>query len=176
MLMGEHKMQRMVLAFLEQYHKDADEFLNHIVRVTGDETWLSFVNFETKEQSNHWIHIHSPKKLKKLKQTSARKLMATVLWGRKGVLMVEFKQQGTTIMSEVYCEKTRKLDMAIQNRRHGMLTYSVVLLYDSACPHTSTAAHTQALLDHFNWKLFDHPPYSPDLAPCYSHLCSYLKN
>jgi hypothetical protein len=28
-----------------------------------------------------------------------------------------------------------------------------------------TPACTQALLDHFNWKLFDHPPYSPDLTP-----------
>jgi hypothetical protein len=36
--------------FLEQFHKDGDEFLNHI-QVTGDETWVSFVNVETKEQS-----------------------------------------------------------------------------------------------------------------------------
>jgi hypothetical protein len=37
--------------FLERYHKYGDEFLNHIVRVTGDKTWVSFVNIETKEQS-----------------------------------------------------------------------------------------------------------------------------
>jgi hypothetical protein len=35
--------------FLEQYHKDGDEFLNHIIQVTDDETWVSFVNVETKE-------------------------------------------------------------------------------------------------------------------------------
>jgi hypothetical protein len=35
--------------FLERYHKDGDEFLNHIVQVTGDETWVSFVNVETIE-------------------------------------------------------------------------------------------------------------------------------
>jgi hypothetical protein len=39
--------------FLERCHKDGDEFLNHIVRVTGDETWVSFVNVETKEHSKH---------------------------------------------------------------------------------------------------------------------------
>jgi hypothetical protein len=38
--------------FFEQCHKDGDEFLNPIVRVTGDETWVSFVNVETKEQSS----------------------------------------------------------------------------------------------------------------------------
>jgi hypothetical protein len=30
--------------FLEQYHKDGDTFLSYIVRVTGDETWVSFVD------------------------------------------------------------------------------------------------------------------------------------
>jgi hypothetical protein len=28
------------LDFLERYHKDGDEFLNHIGRVRGDETWV----------------------------------------------------------------------------------------------------------------------------------------
>jgi hypothetical protein len=37
--------------FLERYHEDGNEFLNHIVRVTGNETWVSFVNVKTKEQS-----------------------------------------------------------------------------------------------------------------------------
>jgi hypothetical protein len=60
MLMGAYKMQRMAPAFtfLEQYHKECDKFLNHIVRVTGDETWVSLVNAETKEQSKQWIHTH----------------------------------------------------------------------------------------------------------------------
>jgi hypothetical protein len=46
------------LTFLEQYHKDGDEFLNHVVQVTGDETWVSSVNVETKEQSKQWMHTH----------------------------------------------------------------------------------------------------------------------
>jgi hypothetical protein len=79
-LTGAHKMQRMASAlnFLEQYHKDGDEFLNHIIQVTDDETWVSFVNAETKEQSKQWMHTHSPNKLKTFKQTFARKLMITV--------------------------------------------------------------------------------------------------
>jgi hypothetical protein len=79
-------------------------------------------------------------------------------------------------MSEVYCETLKKLRRGIQNRRRGMLTYGVfvVLLYDNACPHT--AARTRTLLHHFNWKLFDHSPYSPDSAPSDYHLFTYLKN
>jgi hypothetical protein len=55
--------------------QDGGEFLDHIVRVTGDETWLSFVTVETKRQSKQWMHTHSPKKPKKFKQTSARKVI-----------------------------------------------------------------------------------------------------
>jgi hypothetical protein len=75
-------MQRVTSAwtFSEHYNKDADEFLNHILRVIGNETWVSFVNVETKEQSSkQWMHTHSANKPKKIKQMlSARKLMVTV--------------------------------------------------------------------------------------------------
>jgi hypothetical protein len=48
-----------------------DEFFNHNIRVTGDETSVSLVNSETKEQSKQWKHTHSSHKSKKFKQTSA---------------------------------------------------------------------------------------------------------
>jgi transposase len=55
-----------------------------------------------------------------------------------------------------------------------MLTSGVVLLHDNAIPHT--AACTRALLDHFNWRLFGHRPYSPNFAPSDYNLFIYLKN
>jgi hypothetical protein len=100
--------------------------------------------------------------------------MAAVFCDRKGVLMVEFMQKWTTVMSEVYSETLKKLHRAIQNKRHGMLTFGVVLHHDNAHPHTG--AHTLALLEYINWELFDHPPDSPDLAPSDYHLFTYLKN
>jgi hypothetical protein len=57
----------------KSYHKDGDEFLSHIIWVTGDETWVSFVNVETIGQSTLWMHTHSPNKLKEFKQMCARK-------------------------------------------------------------------------------------------------------
>jgi hypothetical protein len=62
MLVGAHKMQRMALTFLEQYHKDGNDFPNHIIRVTSNKTWVSVVNAETKEQSKQWMHTYSPNK------------------------------------------------------------------------------------------------------------------
>jgi hypothetical protein len=128
------------LTFLEQYHKYGNEILNHIVRVTGDEKFISFVTTKTKEQSKPLMHTHSPNKPKKSKQTlSARKLRANIFWDRKGVLMVEFMPQGTTITSEVYCETPKKLRTVIQIKRRGMLTSGVVLVHENALPHSSIA-------------------------------------
>jgi histone-lysine N-methyltransferase SETMAR len=91
--------------------------------------------------------------------------MTAVSWDTNGGLMVEFMQQGTTLTSQVYCEALKEFSRAIQIKRRGMLTYSVlvVLLHGNAHPHA--AALTRAMLEHFNWVLFDHLPYSLDLAP-----------
>jgi 6-pyruvoyl-tetrahydropterin synthase len=63
------------------------------------------VNTETKQQLQH---TYSPNKSKKFKQTlSTRKMMKTIFWDRKGVLMVEFMLQWTTT-SEVYCKMEKK--------------------------------------------------------------------
>jgi hypothetical protein len=42
--------------------------------------------------------------------------------------------------------------------------------------HLHTAVHTGALLEQFNYELFEHPPYSPYLALSDYHLFTYLKN
>jgi hypothetical protein len=63
----------------------------------------------------------------------ARKLMATVFWDRKEVLMVGFMQQGTTIIAEVYCRTLKKIAEGHSDQRCGMLTFSLVLLHDNAC-------------------------------------------
>jgi hypothetical protein len=99
------------------------------------------------------------------KRLPARNLMATVFLEKKRVFMVEFIQQ-TTITSEVYCKTLIKIRRAIQNKRISMMTPAVlvVFLHVNARPHTSTAVRTLAVLYHFNWELFDHTPYSPDLA------------
>jgi hypothetical protein len=47
--------------------------------VTGNETWVSFVNIETKEQSKQWMHVFT-KQAKKFKHLlSAKKLISKKL-------------------------------------------------------------------------------------------------
>ncbi|KDR18671.1 hypothetical protein L798_07522, partial [Zootermopsis nevadensis] len=37
------------------------------------------------------------------------------------------------------------------------------------------ANRTASLLQEFSWEVFDHSPYSPDLAPSHFHLFLHLK-
>ncbi|KAF6212895.1 hypothetical protein GE061_010605 [Apolygus lucorum] len=144
-------------------------FLDSIV--TGDETWVCHYTPGSKRQSLQWRHTHSPSAKKFKVQFSERKIMASVFWDRKGVLLVDFMVRGTTINANAYCETLTKLKK--KDKRRGMLTRGVSLLYDNARPHTARV--TQDLLVRFGWDVINHPPYSPDLAPSDFHLFTKLK-
>jgi len=59
MLTEEHKKQHVAcaLTFVMRFHKEGDGMLSHIV--TEDETWVSHITPESKQQSLHWKHTGS---------------------------------------------------------------------------------------------------------------------
>lgn len=70
------------------------------------------------------MQTHLPNKPKKFKQTfNNRKVMSTVVWDEKDVLLVEFMPQETTIDAAVYCETLKCLRRAIQNKRGWNCSY-----------------------------------------------------
>ena len=78
--------------------------------------------------------------------------MASIIWDRQGVLLVDFMPCNTIINADAYCATLRCLRQAIQKLRRGKLPYGIVLIYDNACPHT--ARQTQSLLhDAFHWDI-----------------------
>jgi histone-lysine N-methyltransferase SETMAR len=48
-----------------------------------------------------------------------------------------------------------------------------MLLHDNGRP--LAAARMQAMFQEFGWEVFEHPAYSPDLAPSHFHLFPKLK-
>ncbi|GBM10033.1 Histone-lysine N-methyltransferase SETMAR [Araneus ventricosus] len=121
-----------------------------------------------------WGHTGSPIRLRKARQTLlARKLMVTVFWDAQEILLIEFMTRGTTINSEVYCHTLKELQRAIQKKCRGLLSSGVVLLHDNARPQT--AVRTGEVLRKFKWDVFQHPPYSPELATSDFHLFTAMK-
>jgi len=83
------------LKFLTHYAQEGDEFLDSIV--TGDETWVLHHPPESKQQSLPWRHTHSRRTRKLKTSISMKKIMASVFWDRKDILLVDFMPPGATV-------------------------------------------------------------------------------
>lgn len=172
-LKQEQRAVRMIMSLdnLQRYNEEGGEMLSRIV--TGDETWVHHYQPESKQASMQWKHKDSPTPTKFKVVPSAGKVMATVFWDMKGVLLVEFHEHGTTVTAASYSSLLGRLKIAIRNKRPGLLTRGVLLLHDNARPHT--ARLTLEAIDNLGLEVLSHPPYSPDLAPSDFHLFGPLK-
>ena len=155
---------------MTQYSEEGENSLSHVV--TGNKTWVSHEAPKTKQQSMEWRHTSSPTKMKFKQTTSTWKVMCTMCWNRKGVLLVDFLPQGYTINAGVCCNTLKKLHHMIQNKQRGMFSQCVAMFHDNTNPHTAT----QNLITTLGWEQFNHPPYIPDLAPSDFHLLLHLKS
>jgi hypothetical protein len=76
-------------------------------------TGISFVIVKTKGQSKQQCtHIYQTSQKIQTDAFFARRLIVTIFWERKGVVIVEFMQQDTTVISKVYC-KTLKISIGL---------------------------------------------------------------
>jgi hypothetical protein len=116
MLIDENKMKRQTNAVtsLTQYSEQGDDSLSLIV--TGDKTWVLHVTPESKQQSMEWRHASLPIKKNLNRPFQLVRSMCTVFWDRKGVLLVKFLPQGSTVNARVPCDTLMKLCRPIQNK------------------------------------------------------------
>ena len=78
-------------ALLKRF-RSKDDFLLRLVTV--DETWVHYYEPENRAQ---WVGPRSPRPKKFKTQPSAGKVMATVFWDAKGVIMLDFLTKRSTI-------------------------------------------------------------------------------
>ncbi len=157
--------------------RNIPRYLDRIV--TGDETWVSLYNQETKFESCQWTEKGGARPTKIVKSNSIRKTMLILFHDAYGVLLAEFLPQGETIDADFYLEVLSRLKERIwckcpglwQRDENGDRTFW--LHQNNATPHTATP--TLAFFGESGINLVPHPPYSPDLAPCDFALFPHLK-
>ena len=152
--------------------------------VMGDESWISVLEVETKQSSCVWIPkgVTDQCPQKAMRQRAERKMMLTVFFDVKGMVLTEFLPSGETVDSDLYCQTLKNLKEAIR-RKHPQL-WGARLRRDQPCPfllhHNNASSHTcvltLALIGESNIEMLAHPPYSPDLTPCNFFLFPRLKN
>jgi hypothetical protein len=115
-----------------------------------DETWVLFVNIEINEQSEQWLHTHSPNKLKKFRQTSAfQKADGICFLGQERSAYGGIHATWDHNNVRGVLQNTKRTVYGWPFRtRCKMLTPNVVLLHDTVRPHA--AACTRILMEHFN--------------------------
>ena len=113
--------------------------------------------------SHHWVGPGSlrPKKLKT--RPSAGKVMATIFWDAKGVIMLDFLPKRSTITGVYYANLLDQLRTAIREKRQGKLSKGVLLQQDNTRVHNCKVA--MDAVERNGYELIPHPAYSPDLAP-----------
>ena len=88
-------------------------------------------------------------------QASAGKVIATIFWDAKGVIMLEFLAKRSTITS-VLCKFVRPAENRHPWKRRGKLSKGVLLQQDKVAMDA---------VERNGYELIPHPAYSPDLAP-----------
>ena len=119
--------------------------------MTGDKAWVYHRDPESKMASMQWKHKTSTTPKMFRVEKSAGKVMATVFWDEKGLLLLEFMPQKTTITGQNYANTITALREAIKEKRQGKLSAGVLLLHDNTPVHMS--AKSQAAIRQLN-----HPP------------------
>lgn len=137
--------------------------------VTGDEKWILYVNVVRRRS---WCAPGDTPQATAKPGLHPEKVMLSVWWDCKGIIMFELLPTNTTITAELYCNQLDRLAVQIRQKRphHGPVRF----LHDNARPHT--AARTRQKLLDLGWEILVHPPYSPDLAPSDFHLFLSMSN
>lgn len=142
--------------------------------VTGDETWCFQYEPLTKRQSAIWKSPDEPKEKKVRMQKSRIKTMLTVFFDSKGIIHKEFIPEGQTVNAQCYLGVLKRLWGRIYRVRPEYKEVgSWFLLHDNAPSHK--ALIVREFLAKKSIITLDHPPYSPDLAPCDFWLFPKLK-
>ena len=101
------------------------------------------------------------------------KVMATVFWNAKGVIMLDFLPKRSTITGVYNSNLLDQLRTAIREKRGGKLSKGVLLQQGNARVHTCKVA--MDAVGRNGYELIPHPTYSADLASSDFSLFPNLK-
>ena len=148
-------------AILALFRRNLDEFLRQYTTV--DETRIHHYTPETKERSKQWVFEgeRAPKKVKTVK--SAGKVLATVFWDAREIIYTDYLEKGQTIIGAYYASLLHRLSEEIKKKRPHLKKKKILFHQDNALMHTCAVSMVKII--ELKFKLLQHPPYSPDLAP-----------
>ena len=160
--------------------EENDDFIS--LTVSGDESWISIFETETKQSSCEWVPKgnQAARPRKALRQRSTKKAMLTAFIDERGPVLAEFTPPRKTVNANSYCDVLRCLKEHLQKQpalwaMEPQGEYRTFRLHQDNAP-SHTAAISLALIGESKILIVPHPPYSPDLAVCDYFLFPRLKS
>lgn len=86
------------------------------LRITGDESCVHHNHLKSKLASMQWKHPSPPPSAKYRVTVSACKVMLTIFWDFKGVILAEIIKKGEIINAQSYCEVLFKISTFCRKR------------------------------------------------------------
>lgn len=164
----------MARSFLRKFCTDFESTKARLI--TSDETWIMYTNPSNNENSRERHLVDSPRPQKPKLQPRGEKVMLTVWWDARGVIMLDFWKKSDKIPYDAtyyqnLIEKVRKI---LPRVRRGIISARPLVLIDNAPIHS--ARDTGRCFEKNGFELAGMPPYSPDLAPSDYYLFRNLKS
>ena len=168
-----NKQQRLEFcqAILEKFRK-GEWRLDQIL--TGDECIFYWRSIEKRGSSSSWKRAGEPPDTLVKRDRYEPKTMVVIFFRSSGPALIHAVEKGVTIDNVYYIDNCLSPAFeSIRKQRRSSGLDGIKLLHDGAKPHI-----------HYNVRNFiesngvieiDHPPYSPDLAPCDYWLFDYIK-
>lgn len=164
---------RLSRRFLRQFGTDFEATKS--ILITSDETWVKYATPETSESSREWRISGSSRPEKSRISPRSEKVMLTVWWDARGVILLDFWKRSDKISfnAAYYQEMIKKLRKTLPTVRRGMLMKGPRILVDNAPVHRADAS--KACFAECGLKTIETPTYSPDIAPSDYYLFRNLK-
>jgi histone-lysine N-methyltransferase SETMAR len=142
--------------------------------IAGEETWCFQYNPETNRQTMQWKTQNSPQPKKARMSRSQVKTMFVCFFDHKRIVHYEFTAQGQTVNQQCYLEVLTRLRESVRRKRPGIWPDKWILHHDNISAHDEF--RVREFMATNSIPNMEHPPYSPDLAPCDFWLFPKLKN
>lgn len=167
-----HKRVKFCKEMLERFEGGDSSRVYDIL--TGDEVWVYHYDAPTKRQSYVWLFDGEERPEVVRREKSVKKTMYAIFFSKSGLELAYPLEPGTTVTAEWYSKKCLPAVFeSVKKRRPRTGLRGLLLHHDNASSHTAKV--TKELLRTSNVNLLDHPPYSPDLAPCDFSLFPKMK-
>ena len=142
--------------------------------ITGDESWFYYRQIGHKQSNASWVYEgESPRTLVRRGRFEP-KTMFSIFFRTTGLVHISYMEGGQSIDAGTYIERCLKpMFKIIMKQRPSAGLANIRLHHDNARPHV--ASDVKAFLKDVHVPVFEHPAYSPDLAPSDFWLFDYLK-